>query len=745
MKKLFVFLFSASLFFVGLGNVSAFSANMSFETSSSTVVGSQIKVLMYITPDNEVTNGLGSIGGFLEFDESLVEFVSATPNNSTGLSFFPNDETNKYAIMDFSGGTNAPKSKTLLYTFTFNVIAAGNATFSYSSLEVTDTVPTTVPTTVSNLNLTLEEPSNNNNLSSLSVTGQSLTPVFNPDVTTYNLTVPYTVSSVNVSAATASSAAKVSGAGNKSLSYGSNTVTIKVTAQNGDEKTYTINITRESDTRSTDNNLKSLTFESFNITPIFSSSTTSYSVVVPYNVTTGDVVATTNNSKASVVISGNTDFEVGTNEITINVTAENGLVKTYTLSVIREEEVVIEKSSDSSLKSLEIENQEINPEFSADNTIYNLNVENDVTSLNVNALANHDKATVSITGNTDLKEGINSIIVKVTSESGSVTSYIINVNRKEKVITTTPVTKSNDSYLKTLEIEGYKIEFDKNLNSYNVTVPFEVSFLDIEYTTNNSKAKASITGNSNFEINAVSSIEIKVTAEDGSLRIYTINVTRSPLSSNNELKEIIINDEALENFDSKVTEYDITVTADTKELVLSASAFNPKADLSYDKITTLENGNNTIIISVVDENGFTKYYRLNVFREESESNFLLYAIAAGITLCFLSIILVLIVVLRKKKSYKKYKDHSVIDFKPEFNFNSNNGNVKSLDNSVDNKLPDVTKDIPYDPYDDIVTKDEIIDAIKNKDVSTLKMLYEQEMLNRTKEKLKEDDKREYED
>ena len=51
-------------------------------------------------------------------------------------------------------------------------------------------------------------------------------------------------------------------------------------------------------------------------------------------------------------------------------------------------------------------------------------------------------------------------------------------------------------------------------------------------------------------------------------------------------------------------------------------------------------------------------------------------------------------------------------------------------------------ELPYDPYDDEVTKDEIIDAINEKNPEKLKILYQQEMLNREKERIKAEENRE---
>ena len=49
-------------------------------------------------------------------------------------------------------------------------------------------------------------------------------------------------------------------------------------------------------------------------------------------------------------------------------------------------------------------------------------------------------------------------------------------------------------------------------------------------------------------------------------------------------------------------------------------------------------------------------------------------------------------------------------------------------------------DAEYDPYDDVVTKDELVDAlnegIRTKNVDKLQMLLDQENLNRKKDKIK---------
>lgn len=89
----------------------------------------------------------------------------------------------------------------------------------------------------------------NNALSSLTVTGAVLTPTFNPakpvDTTSFTVTVPYATASVTVNAKAYDSKATVTGIGAKNLNVGSNKVEVKVKAENGDIRTYTVNIIRQ--------------------------------------------------------------------------------------------------------------------------------------------------------------------------------------------------------------------------------------------------------------------------------------------------------------------------------------------------------------------------------------------------------------------------------------------------------------------------------------------------------------------
>ena len=82
----------------------------------------------------------------------------------------------------------------------------------------------------------------NNKLRYLEVQGYSLTPSFNLDIQEYSLIVENDVENVVITADRIDNGAIVEGTGQKNLKNGLNNFTIKVTAENGSEKEYKINI-----------------------------------------------------------------------------------------------------------------------------------------------------------------------------------------------------------------------------------------------------------------------------------------------------------------------------------------------------------------------------------------------------------------------------------------------------------------------------------------------------------------------
>ena len=86
--------------------------------------------------------------------------------------------------------------------------------------------------------------SNNNNLSNLTITDCTLSPKFDSAITEYTCEVKNSTSSVKVTATKSDTKANVTGDGEVKLTSDSNEIKVKVTAEDNQEKTYTITVNK---------------------------------------------------------------------------------------------------------------------------------------------------------------------------------------------------------------------------------------------------------------------------------------------------------------------------------------------------------------------------------------------------------------------------------------------------------------------------------------------------------------------
>lgn len=88
-------------------------------------------------------------------------------------------------------------------------------------------------------------------------------------------------------------------------------------------------------------------------------------------------------------------------------------------------------SADNSLKSLTISPGTLSPAFAYNKTSYTATVGSDVTSVVVSAVPANEKAAVeSVTGNQNLKEGVNNIKIVVKAENGVTATYTVKVTKQ---------------------------------------------------------------------------------------------------------------------------------------------------------------------------------------------------------------------------------------------------------------------------------------------------------------------------
>lgn len=193
---------------------------------------------------------------------------------------------------------------------------------------------------------------------------------------------------------------------------------------NTTRKPNTNNSTKPTETKeekkSTDSTLSSLSIAEGAITPEFNKDVKEYAITVPNEVTKLNITATPTDSKATVSVTEYEELKEGENIITISVTAEDGTTKTdYVIKATRQrkelalEKLIIKYTNQNG----EVVEVPLTPEFISNIYEYSIEtLEYWVKSLDIEALANIEGATIEISGADSLKEGENVITITVKNK-----------------------------------------------------------------------------------------------------------------------------------------------------------------------------------------------------------------------------------------------------------------------------------------------------------------------------------------
>ncbi len=568
-KITYLILFILLSFFWVISPLASSSFNTTLTTNKANVkVGDTLNVSVNLSGLDAL--GLGAGNFIISFDSDLFQYVSTGSASNVTANLI--GSTVKLAVLDSTGGEN-PKSNGVLETITFkaksNVDVSSVATFGITSTVYRNKNGDSLSSNNTGINVTVYKPSTNANLTSLIVSGESLSPVFNENTTNY--TVSTTKSSISINA-TGDSKATISGLGNKNLAYGSNKFTIIVTAEANNSKTYNIDINRI-DNRNTNSSLSSikLSYGSIN----FNSNTTTYNIDLPSSINALTVTAEASDYRAKVTYnpSQTINLDYGQKKpLLVTVTAENGAQTTYTINVTRGDD----RSTDNNLKSLTVSNTNI--KFNKSNN-YVETVENTISEININATANDSKATVKGAGIKQLKDGSNIFQIEVTAENGSKKVYIITIIRKSL----NSDNLSSNNYLSELAVEGFELIFDKEILGYDFVTYEDIGEIVVTYKAEDEKSVVIFNGETSLK-EGLNQIVIIVTAENGQTREYTINIYKDSKRNivKNE-KETILN--AIENNNNFI----VQITLDEK---------NPVID--KDIIEALKNGQKNVTYEIVN-------------------------------------------------------------------------------------------------------------------------------------------------
>lgn len=225
--KAFISLFLVFTMMVSIYSFNASAAGAVIAFSKNSVsVGDSVTVTVTLNAGE----AMYAVGCVVNYDSSILEYKSGNATGGAGVLKI---------IESPSGETKVS------YALTFTAKKSGScgvsvADCSYSGV-TEDKGLSGAAATITVKDATL---SGNSNLKSLYLSSGTLSPAFSASITSYNVSVKNSVTECRISATAADSAAKVEVTGSATLKIGKNTRSVIVTAPNGTQKTYTINITR---------------------------------------------------------------------------------------------------------------------------------------------------------------------------------------------------------------------------------------------------------------------------------------------------------------------------------------------------------------------------------------------------------------------------------------------------------------------------------------------------------------------
>ena len=382
-------------------------------------------------------------------------------------------------------------------------------------------------------------------------TTAGLEPAFDPATLQYSAAVPPTATQFTVTAQRSSTAgpdptieiwtpptADAEGAwttdADGAIDFPTTNNTIRVralvtTTDNTATKTYTIDVRRQS----SDANLSALALSGMALSPAFDPATTSYSAVFGAGVTSTAVAAVTADARATVVVKlggvidldGTVALGAGANTVTVEVTADDGTTKVYTVTATRA------AANDASLSGLSLSGITLSPAFDPATTSYSATVHHSVSSTVVTADAAHDDATavvklggvIDADGTVALAAGANTVTVEVTAQDGAAM----------RVYTVT-ATRPADTTLSGLSLSGVVLwpAFDPETASYSATVVTGVSSAAVAATAAASGATVVVKLGGVIDADgtvalAVGENTVTVEVTNGAfVGVYTVTVTR---------------------------------------------------------------------------------------------------------------------------------------------------------------------------------------------------------------------------
>ena len=417
-----------------------------------------------------------------------------------------------------------------------------------------------------------DDKSSDNDLRAMRITSVTLDPAFSADRTTYAANVPNSVSRVTVVAVASAGSAEVSitpadadantrGHQVDLVTTAVNTITIRVTAQDGAEKDYAVAVTRA----------KSVTPASFAFTDVTEAEpgaeVTSPAITVsgieadnaPISVSSGGTLLVNGS-----VFTGNTVANGQTVAVRLRASSEFSTAKSATVTIggVSDEFSVTTRavSGNADLSSIGLSSGALDPAVSAGRTEYTVRVGSGVNGIKVTPETAHSGARVKVNRGSYAAGGTQSpdiyfpfgrglsrfsIVITVRAEDGTEKRYTLRVSRH-----------SRDAHLSGLVVEAGGGElalgrssggstvagFDRGTMAYTVRVPQAATSVEVTPTTSDPRATVTVNGvaatrDAGGRLTAATvsvstspaTVSVVVTPEDSSAptRTYTVTVEKT--------------------------------------------------------------------------------------------------------------------------------------------------------------------------------------------------------------------------
>lgn len=259
-------------------------------------------------------------------------------------------------------------------------------------------------------------------------------------------------------------------------------------------------------------------------------------------------------------------------------------------------------------------------------------------------------------------------------EEGDLIGYIYLDNAPKKTVSSgnsnqqnkgsnTPIKKSNNANLSNIKINNIDFKFNKETLEYNLEVKNDIESIDIEVTTEHNKAKVDGVGEQKLVVGE-NTIDLIVTAEDGTKKTYTIKVKRK--DNNTYLNHLTISNIAFA-FDKDTFKYEIEIARDIEAITLEGTTESETSKVEGLGNYELSEEETTINIIVTAEDETTKTYTITLKKEPIKESIIeektpkkkinIWIIVGCSAVAVLAIIIVAIsFIIKKRKSVKNEKN-----------------------------------------------------------------------------------------